>query len=89
MIRYSAHLKIDVHCSLELKIKNNILISRTSLFLFFIHFIKSSHSFTLSLSLSRSSLIPLKLHSLKVAAAIVKLTSVRYNLLLQPLPSAD
>ena len=58
-----------------------ILFNRTSLFLFFIHFIKSDHSFTLILTLSRSSLIPLKLHSLNVAA-IVKLTPVQYNLLL-------
>ena len=50
------------------------------MFLFFIHFIKSGHSFTLILTLSRSSLIPLKLHSLNVVA-IVKLTPVRYNLL--------
>ena len=78
---YSAHLSVDVHCSLKQKKKNYILFSRTSLFLFFIHFIKSSHSFTLILTLSRSSLIPLKLHSLNVAA-IVKLTPVQYNLLL-------
>ena len=65
-----------------LKQKNiYILFSRTSLFLFFIHFIKSGHSFTLILTLSRSSLIPLKLHSLNVTA-IVKLTPVRYYLLL-------
>ena len=65
-----------------LKQKNiYILFSRTSLFLFFIHFIKSGHSFTLILTLSRSSLIPLKLHSLNVTT-IVKLTPVRYNLLL-------
>ena len=84
---YSAHLSIDVHCSLKQKKKKYIyiyiyiLFSWTSLFVFFIHFIKSSHSFTLILTLSRSSLIPLKLHSLNVAA-IVKLTLVRYNLLL-------
>ena len=79
---YSAHLSVDVHCSLKQKKKKiYILFSRTSLFLFFIHFIKSSHSFTLILTLSRSSLIPLKLHSLNVAA-IVKLTLVQYNLLL-------
>ena len=63
------------------KKKIYILFSRTSLFLFFIHFIKSGHSFTLILTLSRSSLIPLKLHSLNVAT-VVKLTPVRYNLLL-------
>ena len=66
-----------------LKQKKNIyyiLFNRTSLFLFFIHFIKSDHSFTLILTLSRSSLIPLKLHSLNVAT-VVKLTPVRYNLL--------
>ena len=57
-----------------------ILFSQTSLFLFFIHFIKSGHSFTLILTLSCSSLIPLKLHSLNVAA-IVKLTPIWYNLL--------
>ena len=79
---YSAPLSIDEHCSLkQKKKKNNILFSQTSLFLFFIHFIKSDHSFTLILTLSRSSLIPLKLHSLNVTA-IVKLTPVRYNLLL-------
>ena len=81
---YSAHLSIDVHCNLKQKKKKYIyiyiLFSRTSLFVFFIHFIKSSHSFTLILTLSRSSLIPLKLHSLNVVA-IVKLTPVRYNLL--------
>ena len=49
---YSAHLSIDVHCSLRKKKKNNILFNRTSLFLFFIHFIKSGHSFTLILTLS-------------------------------------
>ena len=63
------------------KKKIYILFSRTSLFLFFIHFIKSGHSFTLILTLSRSSLIPLKLHSLNVAT-IVKRTPVQYNLLL-------
>ena len=63
------------------KKKIYILFSRTSLFLFFIHFIKSDHSFTLILTLSRSSLIPLKLHSLNIVT-IVKLTPVRYNLLL-------
>ena len=82
---YSAHLSIDVHCSLKQKKKKiyiyiYISFSRTSLFLFFIHFIKSGHSFTLILTLSCSSLIPLKLHSLNVVA-IVKLTPVQYNLL--------
>ena len=71
---YTAHL-------FKAKKKIYILFSRTSLFLFFIHFIKSGHSFTLILTLSRSSLIPLKLHSLNIAA-IVKFTPVRYNLLL-------
>ena len=70
-----------MHIYLKQKKKNNILFSRTSLFLFFIHFIKSGHSFTLILTLSRSSLVPHKLHSLNVAT-IVKLTPIRYNLLL-------
>ena len=71
---YSAHLSIDVHCSSKQK-KKYIYIY------IFIHFIKSGHSFTLILTLSHSSLIPLKLHSLNVTA-IFKLTPVRYNLLL-------
>ena len=74
---YSAHLSIDVHCSLKQK-KKKIYIY---IYIYFIHFIKSGHSFTLILTLSRSSLIPLKLHSLNVAT-VVKLTPVRYNLLL-------
>ena len=67
-------------CTVAWSKKKKKLFNQTSLFLFFIHFIKSGHSFTLILTLSRSSLIPLKLHSLNVAA-IVKLTPVRYNLL--------
>ena len=66
-------------CTVAWSKKKKKLFNQTSLFLFFIHFIKSGHSFTLILTLSCSSLIPLKHHSLNVAA-IVKLTPIWYNL---------
>ena len=79
---YSAHLSIDVHSSL--KQKKYIYFIQLDLIVSIFLFILSNliiHSLSFSLSLSRSSLIPLKLHSLNIVT-IVKLTPVRYNLLL-------
>ena len=79
---YSAHLSIDVHGSQ--KQKKYIYFIQLDLIVSIFLFILSNlviHSLSFSLSLSRSSLIPLKLHSLNIVT-IVKLTPVRYNLLL-------
>ena len=79
---YSAHLSIDVHSSL--KQKKYIYFIQLDLIVSIFLFILSNlviHSLSFSLSLSRSSLIPLKLHSLNIVT-IVKLTPVRYNLLI-------